>query len=66
MAQSLMLAKKPHVIIATPGRLVDHLENTKGFTLKSLKCLVGVGGGRGREDRSVPKLLDLGGNDTQW
>ncbi|XP_043216874.1 probable ATP-dependent RNA helicase DDX47 isoform X1 [Amphibalanus amphitrite] len=40
MAQSLMLAKKPHVIIATPGRLVDHLENTKGFTLKSLKCLV--------------------------
>ena len=40
MAQSLMLAKKPHVVIATPGRLVDHLENTKGFTLKALKCLV--------------------------
>jgi len=40
MTQSLMLAKKPHVIIATPGRLVDHLENTKGFNLKSLKFLV--------------------------
>ena len=26
--------------IATPGRLVDHLENTKGFNLKSLKYLV--------------------------
>ena len=40
MTQSLNLAKKPHIIIATPGRLVDHLENTKGFNLKSLKYLV--------------------------
>ncbi|GLH00374.1 uncharacterized protein GBIM_06771 [Gryllus bimaculatus] len=40
MSQSLMLAKKPHIIIATPGRLVDHLENTKGFNLKALKFLV--------------------------
>lgn len=69
MTQSLMLAKKPHIIIgrnktifsvsfifafrrvlnnacllylvtATPGRLVDHLENTKGFNLRALKYLV--------------------------
>ena len=40
VAQSLMLSKKPHIIIATPGRLVDHLENTKGFNLKALKFLV--------------------------
>lgn len=40
MTQSLMLAKKPHIVIATPGRLVDHLENTKGFNLRSLKYLV--------------------------
>lgn len=40
MTQSLALAKKPHVIIATPGRLVDHLENTKGFNLKALKYLI--------------------------
>ncbi|CAH1795717.1 unnamed protein product [Owenia fusiformis] len=40
MSQSLLLAKKPHVVIATPGRLVDHLENTKGFNLRSLKYLV--------------------------
>lgn len=38
--QALMLGKKPHIIIATPGRLVDHLENTKGFQLKQLKFLV--------------------------
>ncbi|XP_064627251.1 probable ATP-dependent RNA helicase DDX47 [Lineus longissimus] len=40
MTQALVLAKKPHIIIATPGRLVDHLENTKGFNLRSLKYLV--------------------------
>nr|KAF6373426.1 DEAD-box helicase 47 [Pipistrellus kuhlii] len=40
MSQSLALAKKPHVIIATPGRLIDHLENTKGFNLRALKYLV--------------------------
>ncbi|XP_063933470.1 probable ATP-dependent RNA helicase DDX47 [Zophobas morio] len=38
--QAITLAKGPHVVVATPGRLVDHLENTKGFTLKKLKFLV--------------------------
>lgn len=40
MAQALALAKRPHVIVATPGRLVDHLENTKGFSLRLAKFLV--------------------------
>uniref|UniRef100_A0A336KZU8 RNA helicase n=1 Tax=Culicoides sonorensis TaxID=179676 RepID=A0A336KZU8_CULSO len=40
VSQALMLAKKPHVLIATPGRLVDHLENTKGFNLRAIKYLV--------------------------
>ncbi|XP_023227056.1 probable ATP-dependent RNA helicase DDX47 [Centruroides sculpturatus] len=40
VTQALSLAKKPHIVIATPGRLVDHLENTKGFNLKALKYLV--------------------------
>ncbi|KAA0706394.1 putative ATP-dependent RNA helicase DDX47 [Triplophysa tibetana] len=40
MSQSLVLAKKPHIVIATPGRLLDHLENTKGFNLRALKYLV--------------------------
>ena len=26
--------------MATPGRIVDHLENTKGFHLKNLKFLI--------------------------
>jgi hypothetical protein len=40
MAQALSLAKKPHVIIATPGRILQHLETTKGFTLTALQFLV--------------------------
>ncbi|XP_044038311.1 probable ATP-dependent RNA helicase DDX47 [Siniperca chuatsi] len=40
MSQSLVLAKKPHIVIATPGRLIDHMENTKGFSLRALKFLV--------------------------
>jgi ATP-dependent RNA helicase DDX47/RRP3 len=40
IAQSVALAKKPHIIVATPGRLQDHLENTKGFSLRGLKFLV--------------------------
>merc|ERR1711931_20082 len=40
VSQAMMLAKKPHILVATPGRLVDHFKNTKGFNLKSLKFLV--------------------------
>lgn len=40
MAQKVALAKRPHVIVATPGRLQDHLENTKGFSLRTLQYLV--------------------------
>lgn len=40
MTQSISLARQPHIIIGTPGRLVDHLENTKGFSLRNLKYLV--------------------------
>lgn len=41
VTQSIALSKKPHIIVATPGRLQDHLENTKGFSLRNLKYLVG-------------------------
>jgi ATP-dependent RNA helicase DDX47/RRP3 len=39
MAQSVALAKRPHVVVGTPGRLVDHLTNTKGFSLRTIKYL---------------------------
>lgn len=41
LQQSIVLAKKrPHVIVGTPGRLADHLSNTKGFSLHALKYLI--------------------------
>ncbi|CAG9318228.1 unnamed protein product [Blepharisma stoltei] len=40
MQQALSLSKKPHVIIGTPGRVADHLQNTKGFNLNQVKFLV--------------------------
>ncbi|RYN41948.1 ATP-dependent rRNA helicase [Alternaria arborescens] len=38
--QAIALSKRPHIVVATPGRLLDHLENTKGFSLKHLKYMV--------------------------
>lgn len=40
MQQTIALAKRPHIVVGTPGRLVDHLSNTKGFSLRTLKYLV--------------------------
>lgn len=29
-----------NLLICTPGRLLDHLENTKGFIYRNLMCLI--------------------------
>lgn len=34
MQQAIVLGKRPHVLVGTPGRIIDHLSNTKGFSLK--------------------------------
>ncbi|XP_050581151.1 probable ATP-dependent RNA helicase pitchoune isoform X1 [Bombus affinis] len=34
------LAKGINIIVATPGRLLDHLQNTADFLYKNLQCLV--------------------------
>ena len=38
-SQAISLSKKPHIVIGTPGRVADHLANTKGFNLNHLKFL---------------------------
>jgi len=40
MTQAIALSKKPHIVVASPGRLLDHLESTKGFNLRTMKYLV--------------------------
>jgi len=40
VSQAIVLGEKPHIVVATPGRLLDHLENTQGFSLRQLKYLV--------------------------
>ncbi|KAI0094910.1 P-loop containing nucleoside triphosphate hydrolase protein [Irpex rosettiformis] len=39
-AQEAALRTRPDVIIATPGRLIDHIRNTPSFTLDTLDILV--------------------------
>jgi len=38
--QAILLAKRPHLVVGTPGRLVDHLQNTRGFSVKGVRYLV--------------------------
>ncbi|KIY73717.1 DEAD-domain-containing protein [Cylindrobasidium torrendii FP15055 ss-10] len=41
MAQSIELGNRPHVVVATPGRLVDHLNSSSGeWDLSRVKFLV--------------------------
>ncbi|KAG4303527.1 hypothetical protein PCK1_000045 [Pneumocystis canis] len=39
-AEAEKLEKGVNFLIATPGRLLDHLQNTKGFVYKNLKALI--------------------------
>ncbi|KNC82459.1 hypothetical protein SARC_05251 [Sphaeroforma arctica JP610] len=40
MRQALELARRPHVVIATPGRLADHLLSNSDISIKKIKFLV--------------------------
>ncbi|CAH8391900.1 unnamed protein product [Eruca vesicaria subsp. sativa] len=39
-SEAQRIANGSNLLIATPGRLLDHLQHTKGFIYKHLKCLV--------------------------
>lgn len=38
--QEIILKKRPDVIIATPGRFIDHMRNSASFTVDTLEILV--------------------------
>lgn len=40
VTQGLELSKRPHIVVATPGRLADHLLSCDTFSLKRIKFLV--------------------------
>lgn len=40
VTQAISLSRKPHVVVGTPGRVLDHLEHTRGFSMPSLRFLV--------------------------
>lgn len=48
------LKKGVNIVVATPGRLLDHLQNTEGFLFKNLSCLI---------IDEADRILDLGFED---
>ena len=40
VTEAQKLAKGINILVATPGRLLDHLQNTKDFLYKNLQCLI--------------------------
>jgi ATP-dependent RNA helicase DDX27 len=52
--QSVELRTRPDIIVATPGRLIDHLLNTPSFSLENLEILV---------LDEADRLLDMGFRD---
>ncbi|RJE23617.1 hypothetical protein PHISCL_04031 [Aspergillus sclerotialis] len=69
-AEAEKLMKGVNLLIATPGRLLDHLQNTQGFVYKNLKTLVIDEADRilevGFEDemRQIVKILPNEGRQT--
>ena len=37
ISKSIALGKKPHIVVLTPGRFLDHCINTKGFSIRHSK-----------------------------
>lgn len=40
VSQALELSNQPHVVVATPGRLADHIRSSDTFSMSKIQFLV--------------------------
>ena len=53
-SEAAKLIKGVNILVSTPGRLLDHLQNTKNFIFKNLQCLI---------IDEADRILDIGFED---
>lgn len=53
-SEAAKLVRGVNILVATPGRLLDHLQNTKNFLFKNLQCLI---------IDEADRILDIGFED---
>jgi ATP-dependent RNA helicase DDX27 len=58
-SQEIALRTRPDVVIATPGRLIDHLHNSPNFTLDALDVLILDEADRMLEDGFHDELTEI-------
>ncbi|KAF9931629.1 nucleolar DEAD-box protein required for synthesis of 60S ribosomal subunit [Linnemannia zychae] len=58
-AQELQLRTRPDVLIATPGRLIDHILNSRSFTLDHIDILIMDEADRMLEDGFTAELTEI-------
>jgi len=54
LAQESALRTRPHILVCTPGRLIDHIRNARGFALDDVEVMV---------MDEADRLLDMGFKD---
>ena len=57
--QEAELRKKPDIVIATPGRLIDHIHNSKSFSLDAIEILIMDEADRMLEDGFAAELDEI-------
>ncbi|OQR80349.1 putative ATP-dependent RNA helicase DDX27-like [Tropilaelaps mercedesae] len=57
--QESYLRRKPDVIIATPGRLIDHLQNTPSFSLHAIEVIILDEADKLLEDQFAEQLKEI-------
>lgn len=55
VTQALELSNQPHVVVATPGRLADHIRSSNTFNLSKIQFLVSSAGIK-REDLTTSQV----------